>query len=151
MTRIDRPLRLGFPVKVMGKPGLKSQDTRRWQKNPHLKCSLELLDVVLDYLKAERLDMYRLSSDIAPYATHPDMPQFHNMVAESDAELRAFGDLELVEATLLGGDDLMATNTREAPDRVVPVAHPSGSLDGTVLRAELPPASWSMFRLRAAR
>ncbi|WP_129337682.1 alpha-N-arabinofuranosidase [Cellulomonas endophytica] len=66
-------------------------------------------------------------------------------------ELRAFGDLELVEATLLGGDDLMATNTREAPDRVVPVAHPSGSLDGTVLRAELPPASWSMFRLRAAR
>ncbi len=91
MTATDRPLRLGFPVKVMGKPGLKSQDTRRWQKSPHLKCSLELLDTVLDYLKAERLDMYRLSSDIAPYATHPDMPQFHGMVAESDAELRAFG------------------------------------------------------------
>ena len=91
MTATDRPLRLGFPVKVMGKPGLKSQDTRRWQKGPHLKCSLELLDTVLDYLKAERLDMYRLSSDIAPYATHPDMPQFHGMVAESDAELRAFG------------------------------------------------------------
>jgi UV DNA damage endonuclease len=35
--------------------------------------------------------MYRLSSDLAPYATHPDMPQFHNMVAESDAELAAFG------------------------------------------------------------
>lgn len=87
----QRPLRLGFPVKVMGKPGLKSQDTRRWQKNPHLKCSLELLDGVLDYLKAEKLEMYRLSSDIAPYATHPDLPQFHNMVAESDAELSAFG------------------------------------------------------------
>jgi len=29
-------LRLGFPVKVMGAPGLKSNDTRRWQKNPHL-------------------------------------------------------------------------------------------------------------------
>ena len=91
MTDITRPLRLGFPVKVMGKPGLKSQDTRRWQKNPHLKCSLELLHEVLDYLKAEKLDMYRLSSDIAPYATHPDMPQFHTMVADSDAELRAFG------------------------------------------------------------
>ncbi len=87
MTAPDRPLRLGFPVKVMGKPGLRSQDTRRWQKGPHLKCSLELLDEVLDYLRAERLDMYRLSSDIAPYATHPDMPQFHGMVAESDAEL----------------------------------------------------------------
>ena len=91
MTNNSRPLRLGFPVKVMGKPGLKSGDTRRWQKNPHLKCSLELLDEVLDYLHANKLDMYRLSSDIAPYATHPDMPQFHNMVAESDAELRAFG------------------------------------------------------------
>jgi UV DNA damage endonuclease len=91
MTSTDRPLRLGFPVKVMGRPDLKSQDTRRWQKGPHLKCSLELLDKVLDYLKAEKLDMYRLSSDIAPYATHPDMPQFHSMVADSDAELRAFG------------------------------------------------------------
>ena len=86
-----RPLRLGFPVKVMGRPDLKTQDTRRWQKNPHLRCSLELLDPVLDYLRKEKLDMYRLSSDIAPYATHPDMPQFHSMVKDSDAELRAFG------------------------------------------------------------
>ncbi|MFC6790659.1 UV DNA damage repair endonuclease UvsE [Methylobacterium komagatae] len=91
MTGNERPLRLGFPVKVMGRPDLKSQDTRRWQKGPHLKCSLELLDHVLDYLKSKNLDMYRMSSDIAPYATHPDMPQFHGMVAESDAELRAFG------------------------------------------------------------
>lgn len=91
MTSTDRPLRLGFPVKVLGRPDLKSQDTRRWQKNPHLKCSLELLDRVLDYLRSEKLDMYRLSSDIAPYATHPDMPRFHSMVADSDAELRAFG------------------------------------------------------------
>ena len=85
------PLRLGFPVKVMGVPGMKTNDTRRWQKNPHLKCSLELLDPVLDYLRKKRIDMYRMSSDIAPYATHPDMPQFHDMVAESDAELAAFG------------------------------------------------------------
>ncbi len=91
MTDHTRPLRLGFPVKVMGRPDLKTQDTRRWQKNPHLKCSLELLHPVLDYLRKNDLDMYRLSSDIAPYATHPDMPQFHGMVAESDAELRAFG------------------------------------------------------------
>ncbi|WP_244537332.1 UV DNA damage repair endonuclease UvsE [Methylobacterium pseudosasicola] len=75
----------------MGRPDLKSQDTRRWQKDPHLKCFLELLDHVLDYLRSKNLDMYRMSSDIAPYATHPDMPQFHSMVAESNAELRAFG------------------------------------------------------------
>jgi UV DNA damage endonuclease len=93
MTPPDHPLRLGFPVKVIGKPGLKSNDTRRWQKHPHLKCSLEHVTEILHYLHKERLDMYRLSSDLAPYATHPDMPQFHNMVAESDAELRAFGAL----------------------------------------------------------
>ena len=91
MTGTDHRLRLGFPVKVLGRPDLKSQDSRRWQKAPHLKCSLELVDKILDYLKAKRLDMYRLSSDLAPYATHPDMPQFHSMVADSDAELRAFG------------------------------------------------------------
>ncbi|WP_175578932.1 UV DNA damage repair endonuclease UvsE [Croceibacterium ferulae] len=91
MTDPSYPLRLGFPVKVMGRPGVKTQDTRRWQKDPHLKCSLELLDGVLDYLAKVRIDMYRLSSDIAPYATHPDMPQFHSMVADSNAELRAFG------------------------------------------------------------
>ena len=87
----DPPLRLGFPVKVMGRPGLKSSDTRRHAQNPHLKCSLEHLDSVLDYLIEHRIDMYRLASDIAPYATHPDLPRFHDQVAESHAELAAFG------------------------------------------------------------
>ena len=85
------PMRLGFPVKVMGVPDLKSNDTRRWQKNPHLRTSLECLDVILDYCDKHSIRMYRMSSDIAPYVTHPDMPQFHGMVTESDAELRAFG------------------------------------------------------------
>ncbi len=88
---MTRPLRLGFPVKVMGRPDLKSNDTRGWRKDPHLRTSLEYLDAILDYLVQVEIDMYRLSSDIAPYATHPDMPQFHNMVAESDAELAAYG------------------------------------------------------------
>ncbi|MCZ0960027.1 UV DNA damage repair endonuclease UvsE [Paracoccus benzoatiresistens] len=87
----DRPLRLGFPVKVMGRPGMKSNDTRRWQQNPHLKTSLEYVDAILDYLVEAGIDMYRMSSDLAPYATHPDMPQFHGMVGESDAELAALG------------------------------------------------------------
>jgi UV DNA damage endonuclease len=47
--------------------------------------------VIFDYLHRRRIRMYRMSSDIAPYATHPDMPQFHGMVAESDAELQALG------------------------------------------------------------
>jgi UV DNA damage endonuclease len=88
---MSRPLRIGFPVKVMGRPDLKSNDTRRWQNAPHLKTSLEYLDAILDYLAKHRIGMYRMSSDLAPYATHPDMPQFHDMVAESRAELAAIG------------------------------------------------------------
>ncbi len=85
------PLRLGFPVKVMARPDLKSSDARRWQSNPHLRTSLGYLDAVLDHLDKHDIRMYRMSSDIAPYATHPGMPQFHSMVPDSDAELRAFG------------------------------------------------------------
>lgn len=85
------PARLGFPVKVMARPDLKSNDTRRWQSAPHLKTSLEYLDAILDHCAKLGIRMYRMSSDLAPYATHPGMPQFHRMVAESDAELRAIG------------------------------------------------------------
>ncbi len=84
-------MRLGFPVKVLGRPDLKSNDARRSGSNPHLTVSLEYLDGILDYLDQHRIRMYRMSSDIAPYATHPDMPQFHSMVRESAPELQAFG------------------------------------------------------------
>jgi UV DNA damage endonuclease len=35
--------------------------------------------------------MYRMSSDIAPYLTHPELPQFHNQIAESRSELSELG------------------------------------------------------------
>jgi len=35
--------------------------------------------------------MYRISSDIAPYVTHPDMPQFHDQIAKCRDELAALG------------------------------------------------------------
>ena len=89
--RPDGRLRLGFPVKVMGRPDLKSNDTRRWQAGPHLRVSLECLDNIFGYLGKHGIDMYRMSSDIAPYATHPDMPQFHTMVRDCASDLAAFG------------------------------------------------------------
>jgi UV DNA damage endonuclease len=85
-------LRLGFPVKVLQVPDLKSADSRRWQNNPHLRVSLEYLERIFDYLAANGINMYRMSSDLAPYATHPDLPQFHKMVRESDQELRRVGE-----------------------------------------------------------
>jgi UV DNA damage endonuclease len=85
-------LRIGFPVKVLGEPDLKSNDARRWQKNPHLRVSLEHLARIFDYLERRDLRMYRMSSDLAPYATHPDLPQFHDMVRACSRELRGTGE-----------------------------------------------------------
>lgn len=84
-------LRLGFPVKVLGAPGLKSNDTRRWQSNPHLRTSLEYLAAIFDYLEENQISMYRMASDLAPYATHPDLSQFHNQVKEAKRELKQTG------------------------------------------------------------
>ena len=86
-------MRLGFAVKVMGQPGIKSGDTRRWQQGPHLKVSLGFLCETFGYLRKHGIHMYRMGSDLAPYATHPDMPQFHGMVGESARELAEVGRL----------------------------------------------------------
>ncbi len=84
-------MRLGFAVKVLGRPELKSHDTRRWQSSPHLKVSLGYLRAILRYLQETGIHMYRMSSDLAPYLTHPGMPQFHNQLEESRADLAAVG------------------------------------------------------------
>jgi len=86
-------MRLGFAVKVLGRPELKSHDTRRWQSSPHLRVSLRYLREVLLYLHQAGIHMYRMSSDLAPYLTHPDLPQFHSQLEESQADLAAVGAL----------------------------------------------------------
>ena len=84
-------MRLGFAVKVLGGGGLPSHDTRRWQSQPHLRVSLERLRAVLDYLETIDVDMYRMTASLAPYATHPDMPQFRGQVEECLDELAELG------------------------------------------------------------
>ncbi len=86
-------MRLGFPVKVIGGGGVKSSDTRRWRQSPHLRVSLGYLCGVFEYLREHGIHMYRMSSDLAPYATHPDMPQFHGMVRDSASDLARVGRL----------------------------------------------------------
>lgn len=83
--------RIGFAVKVLGRPGLKSNDARRWQSHPHLRTSIDYLHAIFDYLDEADIRMYRISSDIAPYVTHPDLPQFHNQIEESRNELAELG------------------------------------------------------------
>jgi UV DNA damage endonuclease len=84
-------MRLGFPVKVLGQPGLKSHDSRRWQSQPHLSVSLAYLRDVFVYLDRQGIRMYRLASDLAPYVTHPGMPQFHHQIEECQDELAVLG------------------------------------------------------------
>ena len=86
-------MELGFAVQVLGQPGLKPNDTRRWQNHPHLSVSLAYLRDILIYLRQIGVHMYRLSSDLAPYVTHPDLPQFHNQIAECQDELAALGEI----------------------------------------------------------
>ncbi len=86
-------MRLGFAVKVLGRPELKSHDTRRWQNAPHLRVSLQYLREILRYLQEVGIRMYRFSSDLAPYLTHPDLPQFHGQLDECRDELAAVGAL----------------------------------------------------------
>jgi UV DNA damage endonuclease len=87
----DAANRLGFAVKVLGRPGLKSNDARRWQSGPHLRTSIAYLHAIFDYLDEADIRMYRISSDVAPYVTHPDLPQFHRQIEESRDELAALG------------------------------------------------------------
>lgn len=85
------PSRLGFAVKVLGRPNMKSDDARRWQSGPHLSVSLGYLEAIFDYLGETGIRMYRISSNLAPYATHPDLPQFHVQIDECREELARVG------------------------------------------------------------
>jgi UV DNA damage endonuclease len=85
--------RLGFAVKVLGRGGMPSHDTRRWQSGPNVRVSIEALARVFAYMRAEDLRMYRITSDFVPYATHPDMPQFHRQIEQHAEELLRLGHL----------------------------------------------------------
>ncbi|MBN1934735.1 MAG: UV DNA damage repair endonuclease UvsE [Anaerolineae bacterium] len=86
-------MKLGFAVKVVGREGLKSNDSRRWQNNPHLSVSLAYLRDIFLYLRDAGIKMYRLSSDLAPYVTHPEFSQFHRQIEDCAGELAAIGEM----------------------------------------------------------
>jgi UV DNA damage endonuclease len=70
---------------------MKDHDGRRWQSGPHLGVSIGFLDAIFGYLAETGIRMYRISSDVAPYATHPDLPQFHGQIEECAEKLAALG------------------------------------------------------------
>ena len=96
-------MRFGFAVKVIGHggnlatipegAGMPSNDARRWQTAPHVRQSIEYVREIFHYLHKADIHMYRMSSDFAPYLTHPDLPQFHNQLEEAKDELAGLGAL----------------------------------------------------------
>lgn len=86
-------MKLGFSGNVLGRSGLRSHDSRRWQNKPHLSVSLAYLRDLFLYLQSRQIKMYRMAADLAPYLTAPDKPHFHHQIEESQAELAAVGAL----------------------------------------------------------
>lgn len=102
-------MHLGFATKVLGRPGLKSHDSRRWQNEPHLSVSLAYLRDIFIYLRQQNIHMYRLSSELAPYLTHPDMPQFHGQIEDCAVELASVGRLARADGLRLSFHAPMGT------------------------------------------
>jgi UV DNA damage endonuclease len=84
-------MRLGFAVKVLGGGGLPSHDTRRWQSRPHLSVSLDRLEAILGYLDDHDIRFYRMATALAPYASHPELPQFRDQAAACAERLAQVG------------------------------------------------------------
>lgn len=59
--------------------------------------------------------------------------------------------LRLVEHLVLADDDPTATNTEQAPERVVPRPVAATSVTGQTVNAALPAASWHLLRLTTGR
>jgi alpha-N-arabinofuranosidase len=66
------------------------------------------------------------------------------------ASLRGLESLVLHEGMELKHPDLKATNTRQSPDAVAPVAHGDCAFSRGTLTATLKPLSWNVFALRPA-
>lgn len=65
---------------------LSGAGTRRCRNHPHLRTSLGYLKDIFACLKTHGISMYRMSSQLAPYLTNPDLPQFHRQIDESRTE-----------------------------------------------------------------
>jgi UV DNA damage endonuclease len=86
-------IRLGVAVRVLGRDGLRARDGRRAVHAPHLSVSLLLVREVLLYLADQQIACYRLADDLAPYLTHPGMPQFGGQIEECAGLLGELGAL----------------------------------------------------------
>lgn len=67
---------------------------------------------------------------------------------ETEIDLAGLGgQTKVLEAVTLSHPDMMATNSKAAPDRVTPQFNATAHVDGGIVRVTLPAVSWSMIRI----
>ncbi len=64
-----------------------------------------------------------------------------------ECDLRAFGDMKILEHIVLHHDDVKAVNTEENPGEVAPRKVRGGKTDGGRMTVKLPALSWNVIRL----
>lgn len=82
-------IRMGFPVRVVGQPGLSTHDARRTTP-PHLSVGLVYLRDILVYLQHIQVTFYRVSAALLPAAP---LDEVARQLAECRAELAAIAAL----------------------------------------------------------
>ena len=85
-------IQLGFSGRILSQPRLMTYDRQRAAARPHLSVSLLYLRDVLAHLQRNAVHFYRLPMQLAPYLTHPELPQFHDQIAECAADLALLGE-----------------------------------------------------------
>jgi UV DNA damage endonuclease len=85
--------RLGFAVRVLGRPRLRAYDARRPTSQPHLSVSLVYLRDIIAYLVEQQISFYRLPSGFAPFLSASDAPQFQRQLLECELQLGQLGEL----------------------------------------------------------
>ena len=98
-----------------------------------------------DYELVPLVDVAATLSDdgsVTVFCVNRDMSEDYMV----NIDLRAFGDLKLVEYILLHHDDVNAINTEDDPGNVIPAAGPGGNIDGGRAEIGIPALSWNVLR-----
>ena len=85
----------------------------------------------------------RESGEVSVFVVNRDV----GAASTLEIDVRAFGDIRVVEALTLANDDPYARSTVDDDATLVPTPNDSTALADGRLRVTLPPVSWSMIRL----
>jgi UV DNA damage endonuclease len=128
-------MRLGFAVKVLGAGGLPSHDTRRWQSGPDLSVSLDRLEAILGHLEDTGIRFYRMATALAPYASHPDLPQFRDQPRRCAGRLAELGARATAAGVRLGTHPGQYTVLNSEDERVARLAADELEVQAEILDA----------------